>query len=48
MLGQGVIDSKDLDIINTEFEKFWKIPGVTQWFCLIAGVERGYHSDAIG
>ncbi len=32
MLGQGVIDSKDLDIINTEFEKFWKIPGVTQWF----------------
>jgi len=32
MLGQGIIDSKDADIINAEFEKFWKIPGVAQWF----------------
>ena len=32
MLSKGVIDSTEVLIIKSEFEKLWRIPSVAQWF----------------
>lgn len=32
MVAQGIIDNSDADLIKAEFEKFWNIPKVAQWF----------------